>query len=81
MANQQSVSRVCPFCEATCGVIIEVADGAIVKVRGDLDDPFSHGFICPKAYALKELHDDSERLRRPLKRIPGGWQEISWPEA
>jgi anaerobic selenocysteine-containing dehydrogenase len=81
MANQQSVSRVCPFCEATCGVIIEVADGAIVRVRGDRDDPFSRGFICPKAYALKELHDDSERLRRPLKRTPGGWQEISWPEA
>ena len=51
MANQQSVSRVCPFCEATCGVTIEVADGAIVKVRGDRDDPFSRGFICPKAYA------------------------------
>lgn len=81
MANQQSVSRVCPFCEATCGVTIEVADGAIVKVRGDRDDPFSRGFICPKAYALKELHDDPERLRRPLKRTPGGWQEISWTQA
>ncbi|MBV8139083.1 MAG: molybdopterin-dependent oxidoreductase [Deltaproteobacteria bacterium] len=81
MANQQSVSRVCPFCEATCGVTIEVADGAIVKVRGDRDDPFSRGFICPKAHALKELYDDSERLRRPLKRTPGGWQEISWPQA
>ena len=81
MTNQQSVSRVCPFCEATCGVIIEVADHAIVKVRGDRDDPFSRGFICPKAYALKELHDDPERLRRPLKRTPGGWEEISWPDA
>ncbi len=81
MASQRSVSRVCPFCEATCGVIIEVADSAIVRVRGDTNDPFSRGFICPKAYALKELHDDSERLRRPLKRTPGGWQEISWPQA
>jgi anaerobic selenocysteine-containing dehydrogenase len=81
MPNRQAASRVCPFCEATCGVIIEVADGAIVKVRGDTDDPFSRGFICPKAYALKELYDDSERLRRPLKRTPSGWQEISWPEA
>src|SRR5215831_7084236 len=81
MASQRSVSRVCPFCEATCGVIIEVADGAIGRVRGDTNDPFSRGFICPKAYALKELHDDAERLRRPLKRTPSGWQEISWPEA
>jgi len=81
MTNQRSVSRVCPFCEATCGVIIEVADEAILKVRGDREDPFSRGFICPKVYALKELHDDPERLRRPLKRTPGGWQEISWPAA
>src|SRR5262249_50465377 len=73
--------RVCPFCEATCGVLMEVADGAIVNVRGDKDDPFSHGFICPKAYGLKELHDDPDRLRRPLKRTPTGWQEVSWDDA
>jgi anaerobic selenocysteine-containing dehydrogenase len=79
--NHRMVPRVCPFCEATCGVLIEVEDGTITNVRGDKDDPFSRGFICPKAYGLKELHQDPERLRRPLKRTASGWQEIGWQQA
>jgi anaerobic selenocysteine-containing dehydrogenase len=79
--NGHAIPRVCPFCESTCGVVIEVTAGAIVNVRGDKDDPFSRGFICPKAYGLKELHDDPERLRRPLKRTPAGWREVSWENA
>jgi anaerobic selenocysteine-containing dehydrogenase len=51
-------------------------------VRGDDEDPFSRGFICPKAYALKDLQADPDRLRRPVRRTRGGgWQEIGWEEA
>ncbi len=81
MPDHRAVSRVCPFCEATCGVRIEAEGDKIVSVRGDRDDPFSRGFICPKAYGLKEIYEDPERLRRPLKRTPSGWREIGWEEA
>jgi anaerobic selenocysteine-containing dehydrogenase len=50
-------------------------------VRGDDEDPFSRGFICPKAFALKDLQADPDRLRRPVRRTRGGWQEIGWEEA
>ena len=78
MSDHRAVPRVCPFCEATCGVVIEVDGDRVVNVRGDKDDPFSRGFICPKAYGLKELYEDPDRLRRPLKRTPSGWCEVSW---
>jgi hypothetical protein len=42
--------RTCPFCEATCGLEIETDGHEVVSVRGDADDVFSRGFICPKAY-------------------------------
>ena len=42
-----AVQRVCPFCEATCGLAIEVEGPSIVSVRGDKEDPFSRGYICP----------------------------------
>jgi anaerobic selenocysteine-containing dehydrogenase len=77
----RTVHRVCPFCEATCGVTIEVEGDAIHSVRGDERDPFSRGYICPKAYGLKQLYEDPERLRRPVRRTPRGWQEISWEDA
>jgi anaerobic selenocysteine-containing dehydrogenase len=79
--GRRVVQRVCPFCEATCGLAVEVEGDRIASVRGDAGDPFSRGFICPKAHGLKDLHADPERLRRPVRRTASGWQEISWEEA
>ncbi|MFN3587261.1 MAG: molybdopterin-dependent oxidoreductase, partial [Moraxellaceae bacterium] len=73
--------RICHLCEAMCGIVIEHRDGAILSIKGDKDDPFSRGHICPKAVALKDLHEDPDRLRRPLKRVATGWVEIGWDEA
>lgn len=53
----------------------------IQSVRGDPDDPFSRGYICPKAAALVDLHHDPDRLRAPLVRDGSRWQEVSWREA
>ncbi|MGO9452189.1 MAG: molybdopterin-dependent oxidoreductase [Candidatus Binataceae bacterium] len=81
MSDRHTAYRVCPFCEATCGVAIEVEGKSIISVRGDKDDPFSRGYICPKAYGLKEMYEDPDRLRRPVRRTASGWEEISWDEA
>jgi anaerobic selenocysteine-containing dehydrogenase len=77
----RKVSRVCPFCEATCGLTIETQGPSIVSVRGDAEDPFSRGYICPKAYGVKQLYEDPDRLRRPVRRTDRGWKEIGWDEA
>jgi anaerobic selenocysteine-containing dehydrogenase len=81
MSDRRIVYRVCPFCEATCGLAVEVEGDSIVTVRGDQEDPFSRGYICPKAYGLKELYHDRDRLRRPVRRTAKGWEDISWDEA
>jgi anaerobic selenocysteine-containing dehydrogenase len=74
--------RTCPLCEATCGLEIETEDDGVVSIRGDAEDVFSKGFICPKAYSLKELHADPDRLRSPLRRRDDGtFEEIGWEEA
>ena len=58
--------RTCPLCEATCGLEMTLEGDELVKVRGDADDVFSHGFICPKGASIKALHEDPDRLRTPL---------------
>ncbi len=73
--------RTCPLCEATCGLRLEVEDGRVTRISGDEDDPFSHGFICPKGSTLGALHDDPDRLRAPLVRRDGTHVEVSWEEA
>src|SRR3954452_11613542 len=73
--------RTCPFCEATCGLEVTTSDGEVVSVRGDEDDVLSHGFICPKAFGLKQLHEDPDRLTTPLIKRDGELVEASWDEA
>ena len=77
--------RTCPLCEATCGLEISVelspSGPRVTRIRGDRDDVFSRGFICPKGSTLKQLHEDPDRLRRPLVKRDGVHVEVSWPEA
>lgn len=71
----------CSVCEAMCGVIVEHRDGAVLSIKPNHEDVLSRGHICPKAVALKDLHEDPDRLRRPVRRVGEEWRETSWEEA
>jgi anaerobic selenocysteine-containing dehydrogenase len=71
----------CTVCEAACGLTLEVSGREVVSIRGDADDVFSHGFICPKGAALRELDSDPDRLRQPLVRRDGKHVPVSWDDA
>lgn len=73
--------RTCNLCEAVCGIEIEHENSAILSIRGDKNDPFSRGHICPKAFALKDIYEDKNRLKVPVKRFGEEWREISWEAA
>ena len=73
--------RICPFCEATCGLTLTIEDGRVVGARGDQDDVFSAGYICPKGASFAELDNDPDRLTAPLVRRDGVLTEASWEEA
>ncbi|MFG2982602.1 molybdopterin oxidoreductase family protein [Streptomyces sp. NPDC048258] len=73
--------RICPLCEATCGLTLTIEDAAVTGARGDREDVFSHGFICPKGAAFGAIDSDPDRLRVPLVRRDGRLQEATWEEA
>jgi anaerobic selenocysteine-containing dehydrogenase len=73
--------RICPLCEATCGLTLTIDDGRVTGARGDRDDVFSAGFICPKGASFAELDNDPDRLTRPLVRRDGVLSDATWSEA
>ena len=74
--------RICPLCEATCGMVLTIDDNdRVSSARGDRDDVFSHGFICPKGASFAELDNDPDRLQNPLVRRDGELVETTWAEA
>lgn len=81
MANEQTHFRTCTLCEAMCGIEVKHDGEKVLSIKGDKNDPFSQGYICPKATALQDLHEDPDRLRKPIERTADGWKELSWPDA
>jgi anaerobic selenocysteine-containing dehydrogenase len=73
--------RICPLCEACCGLEIKLQHGVVTSIKGDGRDVLSQGYICPKAVALKDLHDDPDRLRTPLIKRNGRHVAATWDEA
>ena len=73
--------RICPLCEATCGLTLTIDDGRVTGARGDREDVFSAGFICPKGASFAELDNDPDRLAAPLIRRDGELTEATWDEA
>ncbi len=71
----------CPLCEAMCGLAIQVEGGKVAGIRGNHDDTWSRGHICPKGATLGALHEDPDRIRRPMIKVDGQWQEVSWDAA
>lgn len=85
-AEQQLHYSTCTLCEAMCGIEVATKGRQILSIKGDKENPFSQGHICPKASALKDLYDDPDRLKRPIKRVrlegeESAWEEITWDEA
>src|SRR5262245_64063092 len=77
----QIAYRTCHLCEATCGLELHLEGGEIALVRGDRDDVFSHGYLCPKGTAIKQLETDPDRVRTPMIRTGDTWREATWEEA
>ena len=71
----------CVLCEATCGITVQLEDGRVTGIRGDRDDPFSRGHVCPKAAALPDVMNHPDRVREPMRRVGDRWEPVPWDEA
>lgn len=72
----------CILCSRNCGLLVQVEDGHLTKIRGDKNHPVSAGYICQKAAQLDHYQNNADRLTHPLKRQEdGSYQPIDWQTA
>jgi anaerobic selenocysteine-containing dehydrogenase len=71
----------CRFCHASCAIEVDVADGRVVKIRGDRDNSMFRGYTCIKGRELPAQHNHPDRLRSSLRREGDGFEEISSEQA
>src|SRR5580704_2649398 len=78
-ANEaRTVRSFCRICTAVCGILVDVAGDEVVRVRGDQDHPFSHGYTCPKGRALPQLHHHPARLEHPMVKVGDALETTTW---
>jgi predicted molibdopterin-dependent oxidoreductase YjgC len=81
MVATKEVKTICGYCGTGCGLLLEVQDNRIVKVKGDKEAPVNKGQTCVKgAFAYQYVHAD-DRLKEPLLRKNGKLTPVSWEEA
>ncbi|WP_439032242.1 molybdopterin-dependent oxidoreductase [Gordonia terrae] len=74
--------RICPLCESTCGLLVELSGRTITRVAPNPDDVLSAGHSCAKGLGLGRVEGDPDRVRTPLLRTPGGgFRAVGWEEA
>jgi anaerobic selenocysteine-containing dehydrogenase len=81
MAARRTAYRICPLCEATCGLELTMQGDRVAALRGDGAHVFSRGYICPKAIGLARVEEDPDRLRTPLVRRDGRLVMATWDDA
>jgi anaerobic selenocysteine-containing dehydrogenase len=79
--GHRTALRICPLCEATCGLELTLDGDRVTSVRGDRDDVFSGGYLCPKGALFGELEHDPDRLDGPRVRRDGKLVPATWDEA
>ena len=80
-ADRRVGLHTCMLCEAVCGLTVQMEGASVRDVRGDRDDPFSRGHVCPKAAAIVDVQADPDRILEPQRRDGTSWQAISWESA
>jgi anaerobic selenocysteine-containing dehydrogenase len=66
-------------------VTVDAATGRAIKLRGDADHPFTHGFLCAKVNHYLDRVYHPGRLLYPQRRVgrkgEGRFERITWDDA
>ena len=71
----------CRFCGVGCGLLVGVADGRAVAVKGDPASPVNKGLCCVKGYHSVQALYGKDRLLRAQIRKNGQLVEVPISEA
>lgn len=72
----------CILCECNCGIVVQVEDRRLARIRGDKQHPASRGYTCNKALRLDHYQNNRNRLTSPMRRLPdGSYEPINWDTA
>jgi formate dehydrogenase major subunit len=77
---EYEVKTTCPYCGVGCGIYLGIRGGIVVDARGDFQNPSNRGNTCVKGRFGHAFINHPDRLKTPLIKRNGEFEEASWEE-
>jgi formate dehydrogenase (coenzyme F420) alpha subunit len=71
----------CTFCGVGCGLYLETSGNRVTGAYPSPSHPTNQGRICVRGWNVHEVVSSPDRLRFPLLKRNGRFEEVSWDEA
>jgi anaerobic selenocysteine-containing dehydrogenase len=85
VGEERTLKTTCRICRRECGLLVQVRDNRVVRIRGNPEYPVNKGKVCEKVLAFKDVLYHPRRLLYPMRRVgergENKWQRISWDDA
>ena len=71
----------CRICSAACALVVTTDGDRVLGARGDVDDPVSRGYSCPKGRSVGALHHHPKRIDgAQIRDASGAWAAARWDD-
>jgi len=76
----KEVDTVCSYCGTGCNITLRVRGNEIIRVTSK-EETWNEGWLCVKGRFGYKFVNNPERLKTPLIKKNGQFEEVSWDEA
>ena len=77
----EKTRTVCTYCGVGCNLDVATSNGKIKSIQAPYDAEVNQGHTCLKGRYAFKFYDHPERLRSPMIKRNGEFEEVSWDEA
>ena len=81
LVADKTVRTTCTYCGVGCQLEVSVIDGEIKGIQAPETAEVNEGHTCLKGRFAFEFYNHAERLREPMIKKNGEFEEVSWDEA
>ncbi|MDN5204979.1 formate dehydrogenase subunit alpha [Fulvivirgaceae bacterium BMA10] len=81
IAATETTRTVCTYCGVGCNLEVSKRNGEILSIQAPFDAEANEGHTCLKGRYAFKFYDHPDRLRSPMIKRNGEFEEVSWDEA
>lgn len=77
----ETIRTICTYCGVGCNLDVAIKNNEVVSITAPYDSEVNQGHTCLKGRYAFKFYNHKERLRSPLIKRNGKFEEVSWDEA